>query len=44
MMAGFSYFRPMQITWKFKAFNKLTIDELYAMMVIRHVSMKKWKD
>ncbi len=35
MMAGFSYFRPMQITWKFKAFNKLTIDELYAMMVIR---------
>ncbi|MBC8408287.1 MAG: GNAT family N-acetyltransferase [Rhodobacteraceae bacterium] len=25
----------MQITWKFKAFNELTIDELYAMMVIR---------
>lgn len=34
-MTGFSYFRSMQINWDFKAFSELSIDELYAMMVLR---------
>ena len=34
-MKGFSYFRCMQIKWDFKSFSELSIDELYAMMVLR---------
>lgn len=35
MLVGFSYFSPMQISWKFKTFKALTLDELYAMMTLR---------
>ena len=34
-MTGFSYFRCMQIKWDFKGFSELSIDELYAIMVLR---------